>query len=329
MKEGPWVPAALTAVSGCTGYAAMCWSLKLLTLNDLSTVSAPGALRKVMAVLLIHEAWVTFQHANVLFNPFCQQLDRRYGVAMLRRGQHWVIASVLVMYWSREVASMLLCLPYISLYAQVAVFISVAYHMVKMLNICKDAQRCWSPCLGIMKLLIDHWHFQSFSTKMISLLRMALQGYDTFTHVLIVRDMIHSGLGEEGVLLLIDHWHNETVAQVAVSALRIFLQGSDTLTHVLIVKDMLGDRAGCLRYLHLLFMVWIVHAALNQATQKSTATLVVETWRKLYRPVVQDLDTSQSCRVCSLLSERKEATACFELGHWHVSFSSRRLGPAP
>lgn len=34
-------------------------------------------------------------------------------------------------------------------------------------------------------------------------------------------------------------------------------------------------------------MVWIVHAALNQATQKSTATLVVETWRKLYRPVVQ------------------------------------------
>lgn len=58
-------------------------------------------------MLLIHEAWVTFQHANVLFNPFCQQLDRRYGVAMLRRGQHWVIASVLVMYWSREVASML------------------------------------------------------------------------------------------------------------------------------------------------------------------------------------------------------------------------------
>lgn len=30
--------------------------------------------------------------------------------------------------------------------------------------------------------------------------------------------------------------------------------GSDTLTHVLIVKDMLGDRAGCLRYLHLLLL---------------------------------------------------------------------------
>ena len=96
---------------------------------------------QVMVALLIHEAWVTFQHANVLFNPFCQQLDRRYGVALLRKGQHWVIASVLVMYWSREVASMLLCLPYISQPAQVAVFVSVAYHTIKMLSICKDAQR--------------------------------------------------------------------------------------------------------------------------------------------------------------------------------------------
>ena len=94
-----------------------------------------------MVALLIHEAWVTFQHANVLFNPFCQQLDRRYGVSMLRKGQHWVIASVLVMYWCREVFSMLFCLPYISLQAQVAVFVSVTYHTVKMLSICKDAQR--------------------------------------------------------------------------------------------------------------------------------------------------------------------------------------------
>lgn len=104
------------------------------------------AAAKVIAVLLVHEAWVTFQHANVLLNPFCQQLDRRYGISMLRKGQHWVIASVLVMYWSREVASMLLCLPYLSLDAQVAVFVSVAYHLVKMLSICKDAQRL--PCVG-------------------------------------------------------------------------------------------------------------------------------------------------------------------------------------
>eukprot|EP00438_Fugacium_kawagutii_P024694 Skav235534 [mRNA] locus=scaffold3067:82632:94797:+ [translate_table: standard] len=116
MKEASWVPAALTAVSGCTGYAAMCWALGFLT--PLEDPELPSAFRKVIAVLLIHEAWVTFQHANVLLNPFCQRLDRRYGVAMLRKGQHWVIASVLVMYWSREVASMLLCLPYLSLYAQ-------------------------------------------------------------------------------------------------------------------------------------------------------------------------------------------------------------------
>ena len=82
------------------------------------------------------EAWVMLQHANVLLNPFCQRLDRRYGapsallqnrfvsalflspksrgacpglasrplaeVSMLRKGEHWVIAGVLVMYWSRE-----------------------------------------------------------------------------------------------------------------------------------------------------------------------------------------------------------------------------------
>lgn len=34
------------------------------------------------------------------------------------------------------------------------------------------------------------------------------------------------------------------------------------------------------------FLVWIVHAALNQATQKSTSTLIVEAWRKVYRPTV-------------------------------------------
>ena len=96
---------------------------------------------EVAILLLLHEVWVTLQHGNVLLNPFCQRLDRQYGIAMLRRGQHWVIASVLVMYWSREVASMLLCLPYLSFKTQVAIFGSVVYHMVKMLSVCKDAQR--------------------------------------------------------------------------------------------------------------------------------------------------------------------------------------------
>ena len=124
----------------------------------------------VEALLLLHEAWVTLQHGNVLLNPFCQRLDRKYGISMLQKGgaraadkgssreagcceiycqgQHWVIASVLVMYWAREVASMLLsslstwawecfstalrrrllCLPYISVYSQIAVFVSAIYH---------------------------------------------------------------------------------------------------------------------------------------------------------------------------------------------------------
>ena len=130
-------------------------------------------------MLLLHEAWVTLQHGNVLLNPFCQRLDRKYGISMLQKGrfgstsvlhralfqrdhfhsrpgQHWVIASVLVMYWAREVASMLLssfstwlrswasgcfrlvarlrrrllCLPYITVYSQIAVFVSAIYHTV-------------------------------------------------------------------------------------------------------------------------------------------------------------------------------------------------------
>ena len=116
----------------------MCWALGFLEPFGALTLQTAGIFP---TVLLLHEAWVTFQHGNVLLNPFCQRLDRNYGVAMLRRGQHWVIASVLVMYWSREVASMLLCLPYLSLRVQFSIFVSVVYHLAKMFSICQDAQR--------------------------------------------------------------------------------------------------------------------------------------------------------------------------------------------
>ena len=42
---------------------------------------------QAMLALLLHEAWVTLQHGNVLLNPFCQRLDRRYGISMLRKGR--------------------------------------------------------------------------------------------------------------------------------------------------------------------------------------------------------------------------------------------------
>ncbi len=32
----------------------------------------------------VHEVWLMLQHANILLNPLCQRLDRRYGVALVR-----------------------------------------------------------------------------------------------------------------------------------------------------------------------------------------------------------------------------------------------------
>ena len=46
-----------------------------------------GVWCEVEALLLLHEAWVTLQHGNVLLNPFCQRLDRNYGISMLQKGR--------------------------------------------------------------------------------------------------------------------------------------------------------------------------------------------------------------------------------------------------
>lgn len=34
----------------------------------------------------VHEVWLCLQHANILLNPLCQRLDRRYGVALVSSG---------------------------------------------------------------------------------------------------------------------------------------------------------------------------------------------------------------------------------------------------
>jgi hypothetical protein len=41
-------------------------------------------------VLFVHEVWIMLQHLNVLCNPFCQRLDRRYGIALLKKKLYWV-----------------------------------------------------------------------------------------------------------------------------------------------------------------------------------------------------------------------------------------------
>jgi hypothetical protein len=45
-------------------------------------------------MLFVHEVWVMLQHLNVLCNPLCQRLDRRYGIALLKRKLYWVIAGI-------------------------------------------------------------------------------------------------------------------------------------------------------------------------------------------------------------------------------------------
>ena len=44
-------------------------------------------------MVLLHEYWVYLQHTNVLGNPYCQWLDRQYGIALLKSNQHWAIAG--------------------------------------------------------------------------------------------------------------------------------------------------------------------------------------------------------------------------------------------
>ncbi|CAM9535527.1 unnamed protein product, partial [Hapterophycus canaliculatus] len=138
----------------------------------------------------VHEVWLLLQHANILLNPLCQRLDRSYGVALLRRRLYWVIAGVLAAYWAREIISMLIASPYASPLTLKMVVISSVYHVGKILLISLDAKRQWSPTLGIMRLLMDHWHMSSLKDTLLCIKRMSLQAFDTVTHALIVRDMV-------------------------------------------------------------------------------------------------------------------------------------------
>lgn len=93
----------------------------------------------------------------------------------LKRRLYWVIAGVLAAYWSREVLSMLIALPYASPLTVKMVTISSVYHVGKILLISLDAQRQWSPTLGIMRLLMDHWHLSSVKDALLSAKRVSLQ----------------------------------------------------------------------------------------------------------------------------------------------------------
>lgn len=93
----------------------------------------------------------------------------------LKRRLYWVIAGVLSAYWAREVLSMLIASPYASPLTLKMVAISSVYHVGKILLISLDAKRQWSPTLGIMRLLMDHWHLSSFKDALLCAKRVSLQ----------------------------------------------------------------------------------------------------------------------------------------------------------
>eukprot|EP01041_Mallomonas_annulata_P002351 gene2351-4564_t len=140
--------------------------------------------------LLVHETWICLQHGNILLNPLCQRLDRNYGIALIKKDMMWVISLTLSAYWAREIISMQICYIEVSTTTRYLILISCLYHMIKSFNICLDASRKWSPKLGIMHLLLDYWHWDTFINKLISTKRFFLQAFDTYVHGAIVCDII-------------------------------------------------------------------------------------------------------------------------------------------
>ena len=181
------------------------------------------------------------QHANVLLNPLCQRLDRNYGISLFKNDMVWVIAFTLSAYWLREIASMSLSYQYVSPLTRQLIMISSGYHAFKIINVNIDAWRKWSPKIGILRLLLDYWHFDTIINCIISVKRMFLQGFDTVVHGCIIYDIVHSSTP----------FRNETTYP-------------SKATFVLLSAT-----------------VWFFHALVVQLTRKSTATVMVELYRKI------------------------------------------------
>jgi len=169
----------------------------------------------LFTVLLLHEYWVYLQHANVLANPLLQRLDRRYGIALLKSNRHWSIAGTLSSYWAREALGMFVCLPFLSQAqqeggggrrsssshyhhhlpfsaTQYLVMYSIIYHAIKSRGVRADALDRSSSRYGIMTLVVDDFYLHDLREASVTVLRLALQGFDTYVHYRIVRDMVAS-----------------------------------------------------------------------------------------------------------------------------------------
>jgi hypothetical protein len=231
--------------------------------HDHDQSSSSSSLLDLKILLLLHEYWVYLQHSNVLANPFCQRLDRQYGIALLKSNQHWAIAGTLSAYWCRETLGMFLCLPFLVSSASISsdpstsssstitmtqylILYSLIYHTIKSRGVRQDALRRYSPSFGIMRVVIDKFYVHTTPETLLTVVRLFLQGLDTWIHHVIIRDLLLNSGDDDG-----GNGNGATTIQY----------------HLLL--------------LHVLFVVWAVHAALNQYFRCSTATIMVQAWHSL------------------------------------------------
>lgn len=237
----PLVRALHTLMYGLVVHFGTLWMIESNTTNNKNSTddiilttedgsSFPGF---IVWILFLHEYWVYLQHSNVFANPFCQHLDRQYGIALLRSNEHWAIAGTLSAYWCRETLGMFFCLPFLQnnshhlIYyrgfsiTQYLILYSLIYHTVKSRGIREDTLRRYSPKFGITRLVIDKFYIHSTSEIYLTALRIFLQGLDTWIHFCIVRDLVLFSYG--------------------TSSFRWFVLS-----------------------MHALFSIWVIHAALNQ-----------------------------------------------------------------
>lgn len=124
------------------------------------------------------------------------------------------------------------------------VLYSLIYHTMKSRGVRQDALRRYSPTLGIMRVVIDKFYVHTTVETILTLARLSLQGLDTYIHYRIVRDML---LGWD------NNNNNNNHHDKNTSSLRMLL--------------------------HILFTVWVLHAALiNQLFRCSTASVMVQAW---------------------------------------------------
>ena len=203
-----------------------------------------------LQALLFHEVWICLQHGNVLLNPLCQRLDRNYGISLFKNDMVWVIAFTLSAYWLREIISMTLCYNLATPFTQKLILVSCGYHAFKIVNVNIDAWRKWSPKLGILRLLLDYWHFDTIVNCIISFKRMFLQGFDTVVHGCIIFDIVNSSDN----LPFPDQINiSEGISPVPFARAIVIFAG----------------------------FIWLFHAVVVQISRKSTATLMVEMYRNV------------------------------------------------